>query len=409
MIDDLSNILKDIKPGAQEAKRINDISAKIIGMIEKNAKEIGVNVEAVLGGSASRGTNMKGNHDLDFFIRFASEKDIKDYYKLLIAKSFDNFRIVHGTRDYFRGEFSGFKVEFVPSIKYDSPKKAVNSADISYFHINYLKKFFEKNPKLRDEVLLLKQFLKANDVYGAESARGGFSGYVCELLIIHFKGFYNMIEFFDSSAPKIIIDIEKHYRDSESAMKSLDKNKTSGPLVVVDPLLPLRNASSSVTYESFSKFLFTARLFLLNNNAKLFNIRGFKLPLAEERSKRRGTRLLSFKLKESDDFDILKAKVLRKMGIIESALKKEGFSVYSFGVTDDSFAFFELESLKVSSAKRHYGPFVWAESRHFRDFMDKWNSKGIGKPYVFDNKLAIDVQRKEDAKDIIKELLGEYL
>jgi tRNA nucleotidyltransferase (CCA-adding enzyme) len=189
----------------------------------------------------------------------------------------DNFKLPHGTRDYFRGEFLGFKVEFVPSIKYDSPKKAVNSADISYFHINYLKKFFEKNQKLCDEVLLLKQFLKANDVYGAESARGGFSGYVCELLIIYFKSFYNMLEFFDSSTPKTVIDIEKHYKDSESAIKSLDKNKTSGPLIVVDPLLPLRNASSSITYDSFSKFLFKARLFLINNDSKLFNIRGFKL------------------------------------------------------------------------------------------------------------------------------------
>jgi tRNA nucleotidyltransferase (CCA-adding enzyme) len=409
MIDILSKVLKEIKPEAEEIKRINDASAKIIGMIEKNAKELGVNVQAVLGGSASRGTNMKGNHDLDFFIRFESEKDIKDYYKSLITKSFDNFKITHGTRDYFRGEFLGFRVEFVPSIKYDSPKKAANSADISYFHIDYLKKFFEKNQKLCDEVLLLKQFLKANDVYGAESARGGFSGYVCELLIIYFKSFYNMLEFFDSSTPKTVIDIEKHYKDSESAIKSLDKNKTSGPLIVVDPLLPLRNASSSINYDSFSKFLFKARLFLINNDPKLFNIRGFKLSLAEERSRRRGTRLLSFKLKESYDFDILKAKVLRKMGIIESLLKKEGFSIYSYGITDDSYAFFELESLKVSSAKRHYGPFVWAESKHFRDFLDKWSSKGIGKPYVFDNKLAVDVKRKEDAKDIIKEFLGEYL
>ena len=137
-----------------------------------------------------------------------------------------------------------------------------------------------------------------------------------------------MIEFFDSSAPKIIIDIEKHYKGSEAVMKSLDKNKTSGPLIVVDPLLPLRNASSSITYDSFSKFLFKARLFLLNNDAKLFNIRGVKLSLIEERSKRRGTKLLSFKLREANDFDILKAKVLRKMGIAESALKREGFSIF---------------------------------------------------------------------------------
>ena len=63
----------------------------------------------------------------------------------------------------------------------------------------------------------------------------------------------------------------------------------------------------------------------------------------------------------------------------------------------------------MSTAKRHYGPFVWAESKHFQDFVKKWSSKGIGKPYVFGSKLAVDVPRKEDARDIIKEFLGEYL
>jgi tRNA nucleotidyltransferase (CCA-adding enzyme) len=140
----LLKILSEIKPDKQENKIIINISNNIIKTLYNNAKTLGVNVEIVLGGSASRGTNMKGNYDLDFFIRFNSERDIKEYYKLLIAKSFDGFKIIHGTREYFKGVFEGYKIEFVPSIKYDSPVKASNSADISFFHINYLKKHFEK-------------------------------------------------------------------------------------------------------------------------------------------------------------------------------------------------------------------------------------------------------------------------
>lgn len=402
-------VLSEIKPSSEEAGLLNEISSKIIKTVEKNAKELGVNVQVVLGGSASRGTNMKGNFDLDFFIRFNSEKDISEYYKLLITKSFDGFKIVHGTREYFNGMFEGYKVEFVPSIKYDSPSKAKNSADISFFHINYLKKQFEKNPSLKDDVLLLKQFLKANEIYGAESARSGFSGYVCELLIIYFKGFYNLLEYFEVAKPKVVVDIEKHYKNSEDAIKTLNKNKISGPLIVVDPQLPLRNAASCVSMDSFSEFIFKVRLFLRTNEPKLFNIRGLNLNLVKERSKRRATKLIFFKLKESSDFDILKAKVLRKLKQIESSLKKEGFGIYSYGITDDSYAYFELESIKVSKAKKHFGPLVWCEPNHFSEFVQKWNTHGISKPYVFENKLVVDVLRTEDAKEFIKKMLVDYL
>ncbi|MDD2678982.1 MAG: CCA tRNA nucleotidyltransferase [Candidatus Nanoarchaeia archaeon] len=402
-------VLKDAKPGIDEKKRISEVSEKIISQIRENAKNLGANVEVVLGGSASRSTSMKGNHDLDFFIRFDSEKSINDHYKLLIAKTFDGFRIVHGTRDYFKGEYSGFSVEFVPSIKYDSPKKAENSADISFFHINYLKKKLEKNPELADEVLLLKQFLKANDLYGAESARSGFSGYACELMIIHFGSFYNLAEFFESSKPKIVIDIEKHYDGSEAALKAMNKSKVSGPLVIVDPLLPLRNAASCVSLDVFSQFVFKIRIFLRTRNACLFNIRGLKIALVKERSLRRGTKLIFFRLKESNDFDILKAKAKKRMNAISKKLDKEGFSIYSFGVTDDSYAYFEMESIKVSDAKKHFGPVVWCPAKHFSEFVSKWNKEGLSKPYAYGDRLAVDVKRDSDAKGLIKKMLAEYL
>ena len=402
-------VLAKIKPGVEEKKLIRKVADNIISIISQNAEKLGMNVEVVLGGSASRETSMKGNHDLDFFIRFESEKEILNSFKMLIAKSFDGFRIVHGTRDYFKGNHEGFNIDLVPSIKYDSPQKALNSADISFFHINYLKKKFEANPKLTDEVLLLKQFLKANDLYGAESARSGFSGYVSELLIIYFNSFYDMIEYFENAKPKVVIDLEKHYKSADEALKTFNKNKISGPLLVVDPLLPLRNAASCVSDESFSEFIFKLRLFLRTENMKLFNLRGIKLSLIKERSVRRGTKLIPFKLKKTDDFDILKAKVNRKLNIINNDLTKEGFSVYSFGVTDDSYAYFELESIKVSKAKKHFGPFVWCEAEHFSEFVNKWSSAGLGKPYVFTNKLVVDVLRTGDAKDFIKKMLAEYL
>jgi tRNA nucleotidyltransferase (CCA-adding enzyme) len=274
-----------------------------------------------------------------------------------------------------------------------------------------LKKKFNKNPKLRKEVLLLKQFLKANEVYGSESARGGFSGYATELLIIHFKTFKKLLKYFETAKPKIVIDVEKHYKSKEEALKKMDKNKTSGPLIIVDPLLPKRNAAASVSYPCFSEFLFRARYFLREPMKRLFHIRGLKTKLVEERSKRRGTKLVEFKIREDlhSDFNVTKAKLLRKMKQLLRELDREGWDIYSYGITDDAKLFFEFESLKVSKAKRHYGPFVWVETEHFNQFWKKWKSNKLGKPYVFNNKLVVDVYRKQDLKTEIKNYLKDYV
>jgi tRNA nucleotidyltransferase (CCA-adding enzyme) len=46
------------------------------------------------------------------------------------------------------------------------------------------------------EVRLLKKFMKGTGVYGAEIKIGGFSGYLCELLILKYRSFAQTIEAF---------------------------------------------------------------------------------------------------------------------------------------------------------------------------------------------------------------------
>ncbi len=402
----LKDVLKKITPSREEKELIDKISKEVIEKIKNKAN--GIEVEVVLGGSASRGTYLAGNHDLDIFVRFKSESDIKSYFREIVLSNFPKAKSVYGTREYFRFKYKGFKIEIVPSVKYDSPKKAKNSADISFFHINYLKSKIDS--KMANEVLLLKQFLKANDIYGAESARGGFSGYVCELLIIYFKSFKRLVEFLEEVKPKVVIDIEGHYKDKEEVLKKLDKNKIKGPLIIIDPQLPDRNAAACVSYDSFSKLVFRARQLIRTNDKRLFNIRGEKLPLLKERSKRRGTRLVYFKIKKSsEDFDVVKAKILKKMKRLVSILDNEGWDIYNYGVSDDKYIYIEFESLKVSKTKRHYGPYVWVDSENFDNFLRKWEGRSIGKPYVYKSRIVVDVVRKMNLKEEIKEFMKEFL
>ncbi|VVB75224.1 CCA-adding enzyme [Candidatus Tiddalikarchaeum anstoanum] len=410
MEDVFKKVLSRVNPTAEEIRIVSNIEKEIISKLEKESYSNNLDAEIVLGGSASRGTFMSGNHDLDFFFRFKNEDDIKNYYRNIVEKCFENLVLMHGTRDYFKFKYKGYEIEVIPSVKYDSPSKAKNTADISFFHINYLRKKFEKNPEMRKEVLLLKQFLKANELYGAESAKNGFSGYASELLIVYFKTFKNLMDFFENNKPKIILDIEKYYKDDKDVLKHLGETKSNNPLIIVDPLLPKRNAAASVSYDIFSNFVFRIRQFLRQPLIKLFNTRGLSISLVLERSNRRGTKVYDFKLKpDRNEYDIFKAKLLSKMKQLKKELETEGWLVYSFGICDEKIAYFELETIKNSKAKKHFGPFVWADAKDFDKFFQKWQVNALGKPYVENNKLIVDVFRKEDIEQSIKNYLKDYL
>src|SRR5207248_3084550 len=83
--------------------------------------------------------------------------------------------------------------EIVPVKKVKNPKQAENSTDLSYFHVKYINNKL-KNRKLVKEILLAKAFLKAQEVYGAESWIHGFSGYSIECLIIYYKSLDKMLK-----------------------------------------------------------------------------------------------------------------------------------------------------------------------------------------------------------------------
>jgi tRNA nucleotidyltransferase (CCA-adding enzyme) len=56
-------------------------------------------------------------------------------------------------------------------------------------------------------------------VYGAEIKVGGFSGYLCELLILHHNSFLDTVKAFARYKHRTVIDIEGYY---EQRRKDVD-------------------------------------------------------------------------------------------------------------------------------------------------------------------------------------------
>ena len=106
-----------------------------------------------------------------------------------------------------------------------------------YFEFN--KNIQKKTEKLRDglsniddldnEIRLTKQFLKAVGAYGANSAIGGFSGYLVEILCIKYKGFLNLIKEISQWKPPVIIDKMRTPDSPIMLCDPVDKNRNVGP------------------------------------------------------------------------------------------------------------------------------------------------------------------------------------
>ncbi len=389
---ELNYILKHyLLPSKKERKELEAIVNNFKKKLENVLEE-----EVFIGGSYAKDTYLKGKNDVDIFVRFSNEDRMNDLREKL--KVFRNLEIVHGSRIYYRVKFNGLIFEIVPILKIRKPKDFKNITDVSPFHVEFINKKLSKYEK--NEVRLLKAFCKANNLYGAETSIHGFSGYVLELLIAYCGSFLNVLKLVSKSKPPLIISFDK------------SKPINISVITLLDPVQPRRNASKSVSGEKFSKFQFLAKKFLLdvkNNRSimKYFKLKKMTIKKLQSLSKRRGTKLFIKKIKIEGDSEKFLSKLNKKLKSIKSSLNKEGYSVYNhayFLNKNEVIIYFEIEALKLSKMKKHYGPPVSVDLKHFEEFIKKWGEKNV---YVCENRLCVDIKRK-DLNVLINSLFKQY-
>src|SRR3989344_5883326 len=203
--------------------------------------------------------------DIDIYVKFDYNKfkDKSDKISLILEKHlkkiFKKIDLLHGSRDYFQIKQNNFTFEIVPILDIKNSSQAKNITDVSQLHVNYVKKF----PKLADEIRLAKQFCRANNCYGAESYIQGFSGYVLELLVIHYKSFLNLIKAASKYREKTLIGNKKQ-------IENLNISKKHSPIIIIDPTQKDRNASAALSKEKYSLFIQSSKNFLKNPSKTFF-------------------------------------------------------------------------------------------------------------------------------------------
>lgn len=402
MIVMYSNILKKIKPSKEEEEELKRISGEIIKEIREIAKNIDSRIKVELLGSCSRNTWLRYEKDIDIFLIFPQEypKDkLEKIVERIGAKVLKNLQKKYAEHPYVKGEYKGYEVEIVPCYACKSAENIISAVDRTPFHNEFVKKNIKGK---EDEVRLLKQFLKGISCYGAEAKVEGFSGYLCELLVIKYGSFENVLK--NASKWKFgeVIQLDE---------KKL-RRKFSSALIFIDPVDKNRNVASALSEEKLALFIYASKQFLKQRKETFFFPKERKISKEEAliKFKERGTELIAIIFSKPDVVDdVLYPQLKKFIKNIKKVLKEKEFFVEGifFSVEKEKIAvFIELRSIEIPQAKLHFGPFV--NSSHESNFLNKYknNTTKLTEPFILGKRWAIVLKRKHNnAVSFLKEFL----
>lgn len=274
----IKNILKKevelISLSREEILRLSKVAKEFINSLKAEG------LSAYVGGSLAKGTVIRGEglfpsmdssgepQDVDIFVVFDYSEDIKNLEKVLKKIKLPGIlKKVHGSRDYFQISCDDALLEVIPVVKNNDPELAENVTDVSLSHVKYIGSEIRKNPKIADDIRLAKAFCRANRCYGAEGYVRGFSGYSLEVLVIYFGGF---VKFLKGIQKKQIIDPLKYFKSEREILSELNASKLNCPIILIDPTYKYRNVSAGLGFESFGKFIDSAKKFLKSPSLEFF-------------------------------------------------------------------------------------------------------------------------------------------
>ncbi len=326
-----NSILNEVKPTPSESR---ELTAKINLVMRRLKKVVPKGIEILVAGSAARGTNLKGNSDIDIFLLFKNpvpkermeKTSIEVAKKLIKGNKNESYIVRYAEHPYARLflEGLGLRVDLVPAYKITKSSERITSVDRTQLHNQFVKNAFSQ--RQQDDVRVLKALLKFHGIYGAEAKTEGFSGYLCELLIYSYGSFAKLVAGVANMKPPLVIDLSEGPHDLSKLAKAFGKK-----LVVVDPTDQDRNVAANVSDESFARLALICRILIMDPSAKWFN--GPKHSEVDSAAKLNavakilgvGLYAISF---ESDDIsdEIIWQQLRRLMLGINSELAKLGFA-----------------------------------------------------------------------------------
>lgn len=411
----LENVLKSITPTEDDRKRVEAINRDIIQRLSDAAKASeGTVPEITIMGSVAKDTYLKGVSDSDVFLLFPKHISLTGIFettKRIVEKAFPKEKkiIAYAEHPYLRIiNFKGFRIDIVPAYKIYSSSEKHSSVDRTQLHTLFVNTNLKSEQK--SEVRLLKQFMKAHRIYGSELKVEGFSGYVCELLIIKFGSFKKTLEAFatwELNKPICFFEQLKGKQEQISYEKF-----GNPPLLLIDPVDETRNAAAAVSATNLARFVYAARKFLTTPKAEFFD--DSKKPITKKEKHfvlkkiaERKTFAFGIKFKKPDMIDDMLYPQLKKASLkIFEALEMKDFQIfgYTFGATQKHcIIIIELYHKTLPHVKKFIGPSILF-ANNFNQFINA--HKKAEKIHIEHfNIVAIEKRKHFDAVETVKHFL----
>ncbi|MGE5187943.1 MAG: CCA tRNA nucleotidyltransferase [Betaproteobacteria bacterium] len=407
-------ILPKITPSKEERLRVETLSHRLEEKITVVCKAEGIAATVRVEGSVAKDTWLSGNPDIDVFMRLPTSiprKNLGDVGLRIAKKAVGDAEQIerYAEHPYLEINIEGTHADIVPC--YDAKLGEWQSAtDRTPYHTDYIKTHLKKT--LLGEVRLLKQFMVGTGVYGAEIKVGGFSGYLCELLVMKFGSFAETVEAFARYSRRIVVDIEGFYRGREREIGLL----FTEPLVIVDPVDKARNVASAVQAQKLYTFIAASREFLKKPSEAFFYPpkRHASAPnlIADRLTECAATYVFVVIGELTAVPDVLWGQLYRTKRSLRRLLETNEFKVLKDAVwsneTSLSIFTFELEQQVLPKIKKHLGPPLEREAESEK-FLEKYASdkQVLAGPYVEDGRWIVEVPRKiQDAATLLSEKLA---
>jgi tRNA nucleotidyltransferase (CCA-adding enzyme) len=335
--------------------------------------------KALLVGSVGKGTFIKDDKDLDIFVLFSPdtpreklEKEGLEIGKAIFSHYNAPYEVAYAEHPYTSGIVEGYSVEIVPCFDIESPSSLLSAVDRTPFHLSYVLE--NMNESQKDDVRLLKRFLKAQKLYGADARAQGFSGYLCELLILYYSSFRNLIANAVTWEKKTVVPLvnsEKEFDD---------------PLVLVDPVDPARNVASAVRATTYARFILACRTYEFTKSDKMF------IPAKKGYSAISGGRLLAVELTSPVIEDTFFAQARKYLDYIVSECERHGFSIYQSGLFRKGILL-DVEIGTLPPMERHVGPpiFSYQNAKAFEEKYEEVGIAGDNRLYAFKQRTYTDI------------------
>ncbi|MGA1819490.1 MAG: CCA tRNA nucleotidyltransferase [Thermoplasmatota archaeon] len=437
-------VLEAVSPTDEERTTLKEVCDKLLERVRGVIDDLGLKrVEPMLAGSAAKGTMLK-EPDIDVFAVFpeATPQEVLEEMGLRIGTmTLDDPRKKYTQHPYITGTFLGWNCDIVPCLAITKGSRVSTAVDRTPHHTRYVNSRMTGTQK--EEVLLLKSFLKGIGAYGAEDTVQGCSGYLVELLVLGFGNFDGVINWFagmdldihssggyeEIAAPnheagkKWTVLFDELPLMDEVPLPPMEYAKmfAQDPLVVVDPVDSRRNVASPVSVQTLSYISRASREILSDQGLSFFHPfsrRPYRGPSSGEAVRAEGETLFMLDLPEGDPGMVI-TQLRRSIRKLAEGMTRAGFE----GVTARFLLVFpEGHDIDLSYLRSRYawtmpngGPSItvylvtvpevlpreyvhWGppiDNPRFSDFKRKWGGRvevdeEEGRGYVIQKREAVD-------------------